>query len=136
MIKIYSVRFRPRKRGYCFDQRPTFESVVFFVVWAYWSNMDSANLFVEIRFAITDLLRSNKLSRCTTSYPSRHLLSHGRQPCNSHEQTTLQTPIHTKKSFSQRTFFSMVPRTRLELTRANAHYPLKVACLPIPPPGL
>ena len=29
-----------------------------------------------------------------------------------------------------------VPRTRLELTRANAHYPLKVACLPIPPPGL
>ena len=29
-----------------------------------------------------------------------------------------------------------MPRTRLELTRANAHYPLKVACLPIPPPGL
>ena len=25
---------------------------------------------------------------------------------------------------------------RLELTRANAHYPLKVARLPIPPPGL
>ena len=24
---------------------------------------------------------------------------------------------------------------RFELTRANAHYPLKVACLPIPPPG-
>ena len=29
----------------------------------------------------------------------------------------------------------MVPRTRLELARANAHYPLKVACLPISPPG-
>lgn len=29
----------------------------------------------------------------------------------------------------------LVPRTRLELTRANAHHPLKVACLPIPPPG-
>ena len=28
-----------------------------------------------------------------------------------------------------------VPRTRLELTRSNLHYPLKVACLPIPPPG-
>ena len=28
-----------------------------------------------------------------------------------------------------------VPRTRLELARANAHYPLKVACLPISPPG-
>ena len=32
--------------------------------------------------------------------------------------------------------FRFVPRTRLELTRANAHYPLKVACLPISPPGL
>ena len=29
----------------------------------------------------------------------------------------------------------VVPRTRLELTRANAHHPLKVARLPIPPPG-
>ena len=29
----------------------------------------------------------------------------------------------------------VVPRMRLELTRANAHHPLKVACLPIPPPG-
>ena len=28
-----------------------------------------------------------------------------------------------------------VPRTRLELARLNRHYPLKVACLPIPPPG-
>lgn len=25
---------------------------------------------------------------------------------------------------------------RFELTQANAHYPLKVACLPISPPGL
>ena len=48
LIKIYSVRFRPRKRGYCFDQRLTFKSVVFFVVW-----------------------------RSTHSHPSRHLLSHG-----------------------------------------------------------
>ena len=30
---------------------------------------------------------------------------------------------------------TLVPRTRLELARANAHYPLKVACLPISPPG-
>ena len=30
----------------------------------------------------------------------------------------------------------LVPRTRLELARLNRHYPLKVACLPIPPPGL
>ncbi len=29
----------------------------------------------------------------------------------------------------------MVPRTRVELARACAHYPLKVACLPISPPG-
>ncbi len=29
----------------------------------------------------------------------------------------------------------LVPRTRLELARLNRHYPLKVACLPIPPPG-
>ena len=28
-----------------------------------------------------------------------------------------------------------VPRTRLELARTNVHYPLKVACLPISPPG-
>ena len=28
----------------------------------------------------------------------------------------------------------MVPRRRLELLRANAHGPLKTACLPIPPP--
>ena len=28
-----------------------------------------------------------------------------------------------------------VSEMRFELTRANAHYPLKVACLPIPPPG-
>ena len=29
----------------------------------------------------------------------------------------------------------IVSEMRFELTRANAHYPLKVACLPIPPPG-
>ena len=28
-----------------------------------------------------------------------------------------------------------VRRMRLELTRRNRHYPLKVACLPIPPPA-
>lgn len=32
--------------------------------------------------------------------------------------------------------FFLVPRTRLELARLNRHYPLKVACLPISPPGL
>ena len=32
--------------------------------------------------------------------------------------------------------FSMVPRTRVELACRNRHYPLKVACLPISPPGL
>lgn len=30
----------------------------------------------------------------------------------------------------------IVSEMRFELTRANAHYPLKVACLPISPPGL
>ena len=30
----------------------------------------------------------------------------------------------------------MVPRTRVELACRNRHYPLKVACLPISPPGL
>ena len=34
-----------------------------------------------------------------------------------------------------RLFFCFVPRTRLELARTNVHYPLKVACLPISPPG-
>ena len=38
-----------------------------------------------------------------------------------------------KRSSNELLFF--VPRTRLELARANAHYPLKVACLPISPPG-
>ena len=28
-----------------------------------------------------------------------------------------------------------MPKMRFELTRRNRHYPLKVACLPIPPPG-
>ncbi len=28
-----------------------------------------------------------------------------------------------------------VPRTRIELARPYGHYPLKVACLPVPPPG-
>ena len=28
----------------------------------------------------------------------------------------------------------MVPRRRFELLRAYAHHPLKMACLPIPPP--
>ena len=32
-------------------------------------------------------------------------------------------------------FYGFVPGTRLELTQACAHYHLKVACLPIPPPG-
>ena len=30
--------------------------------------------------------------------------------------------------------FKMVPRRRFELLRAYAHHPLKMACLPIPPP--
>ncbi len=28
-----------------------------------------------------------------------------------------------------------VSEMRFELTQPNGHYPLKVACLPIPPPG-
>ncbi len=32
-------------------------------------------------------------------------------------------------------FTYLVRRMRLELTRRNRHYPLKVACLPIPPPA-
>ena len=33
-------------------------------------------------------------------------------------------------------YFRMVPRRRFELLRACAHHPLKMACLPIPPPRL
>ena len=44
-------------------------------------------------------------------------------------------PMGTKKKEKPLNFSSLVPRTRLELARANAHYPLKVACLPISPPG-
>ena len=44
-------------------------------------------------------------------------------------------PSETKKPLKTAAFSLLVPRTRLELTRANAHHPLKVACLPIPPPG-
>ena len=46
-------------------------------------------------------------------------------------------PPHPSNYNKKRLSFpiTFVPRTRLELTRANAHYPLKVACLPIPPPG-
>ena len=29
----------------------------------------------------------------------------------------------------------VVSEMRFELTQPNGHYPLKVACLPIPPPG-
>ena len=44
--------------------------------------------------------------------------------------------IKNKKTFSKTKGLSNVPKTRVELARANAHHPLKVACLPIPPPGL
>ncbi len=43
--------------------------------------------------------------------------------------------VYNKKTEDHSSVVS-VPRTRLELARANAHYPLKVACLPISPPGL
>ncbi len=45
----------------------------------------------------------------------------------------LKTQKNASEKFSNA--FVVVPRTRLELTRTNVHYPLKVACLPIPPPG-
>ncbi len=32
-------------------------------------------------------------------------------------------------------FSNLVPETRVELARPCGHYPLKVACLPIPPSG-
>ena len=41
----------------------------------------------------------------------------------------------TKKDREKRSL-NQVPRTRVELARESSHYPLKVACLPIPPPGL
>ena len=47
---------------------------------------------------------------------------------------SISVPKGHKKSRPKVCFF-FVPRTRLELARANAHYPLKVACLPISPPG-
>gem|GEM_PF-3914489 len=42
----------------------------------------------------------------------------------------------TKILDSNNLAFNLVPRTRLELAHRNRHYPLKVACLPIPPSGL
>ena len=42
----------------------------------------------------------------------------------------------TKRPSAKTEGLSDVPKTRVELARANAHHPLKVACLPIPPPGL
>ena len=53
----------------------------------------------------------------------------------------LSLPIGENKSvFFEKTLLSkkftfIVRRMRLELTRRNRHYPLKVACIPISPPA-
>ncbi len=43
--------------------------------------------------------------------------------------------IRTHKLICIRIFYLKVPRTGFEPARRNRHYPLKVACLPISPPG-
>ncbi len=40
-----------------------------------------------------------------------------------------------RKQFKESLAFLRVSEMRIELTRPNGHYPLKVARLPIPPPG-
>ena len=44
--------------------------------------------------------------------------------------------IKKAERFISKPLSFLVSEMRLELTRANAHYPLKVARLPIPPSGL
>jgi hypothetical protein len=41
-----------------------------------------------------------------------------------------------QKKLPHQQLFSFVPRTRLELAHPCEHQPLKLACLPISPPGL
>ena len=43
--------------------------------------------------------------------------------------------IRMQKRLITQVISLFVPRTRVELARRNRHHPLKVACLPIPPPG-
>ena len=55
-------------------------------------------------------------------------------------ETYASTNSATRALLSKESIFAMlfplVPRTRLELARRYRHYPLKVACIPISPPGL
>ena len=53
-----------------------------------------------------------------------------------YQQTNLFRGNKTNNSSDFSNELLSVPRTRLELARTNVHYPLKVACLPISPPGL
>ena len=46
------------------------------------------------------------------------------------EYNDLHTMNHIKKPIFTGLFIKMVQTMRFELTRAYAHYPLKVACLP------
>ena len=62
-----------------------------------------------------------------------------RQDLNLHDLRSLvpETSASTNSAtwaITERTL-KLVPRTRLELARPNGHYPLKVACLPVSPPG-
>ena len=52
-----------------------------------------------------------------------------------HRMSRREGGIKQKNSSDCSNELFSVPRTRLELARTNVHYPLKVACLPISPPG-
>ena len=49
----------------------------------------------------------------------------GKRPVSGYWRSAQQEPMR-----------KVVPRARLERARAFAHYPLKIACLPISPPRL
>ncbi len=52
-----------------------------------------------------------------------------------YQQTNVLRGNKTKNPSDFSNGLLSVPRTRLELAQRNRHYPLKVACLPISPPG-
>ncbi len=50
-------------------------------------------------------------------------------------ETSASTNFAIRAYHHVKIVYPIVPRTRLELARPCGHYPLKVACLPISPPG-
>ena len=64
------------------------------------------------------------------------LSEHAPETCASTNSAIRASGSQSKLAIGFSFWCFLVPRTRLELARLNRHYPLKVACLPISPPGL